>query len=171
LPSAQTAVQAGATTRTRCPTSGGVQTSEASATSTTAATTRSAPTSTGATATSAVASNACRKAYCKKFLGATVCEPVTYGSCTAIADTYCAAVRSMAAGIYAKAQDLQKRYDTCIAENGGITPPPPPVLCSNGRPEGATWTERDGCTTTTYVCRNGKITVTGSFRPPHCIES
>jgi len=117
--------------------------------------------------------NACRKAYCRKILGATVCEPVTYGSCTAIAETYCAAVRSMAAGTYAKAQDLQKRYDICIAENGGITLPPPPVLCSNGRPEGATWKERpDGlrCTTTTYVCRNGKITATGSFRAPNCIE-
>ena len=29
---------------------------------------------------------ACRKAYCRKILGATVCEPVTYGSCTAIAE-------------------------------------------------------------------------------------
>jgi hypothetical protein len=114
--------------------------------------------------------NACHRAYCSKILG---CEFVTYGTCTAIAETYCAAVRSIAARIYAKAQDLQKAYDTCIAENGGITSPPPPPSCSNGWPEGATWTEHlDGsrCTPTKYVCRNGKITVTGSFHVPHCIE-
>jgi hypothetical protein len=118
--------------------------------------------------------DACHRAYCKELLfGATFCEPVTYGSCTVIADTYCAAVKATAAGIYEKAQDLQKAYETCIAENGGIAPPPPPVLCSNGKPEGTTWTERlDGsrCTTTTYVCRNGKIIVTNSFHAPHCIE-
>ena len=117
--------------------------------------------------------NACHKAYCGEVLGATVCEPVTYGSCTAIAEAYCAAVRAAAAGTYAEAQDLQKRYATCIAENGPIVEPPPPGLCSNGKPEGATWSESlDGsrCTTTYYVCRDGKIIVTRSFHAPRCIE-
>ncbi|KAJ5500051.1 hypothetical protein N7453_009102 [Penicillium expansum] len=65
--------------------------------------------------------NACRKAYCKKILSVTVCEPLTYGSCLQIAETYCAAVRLVAKDVYAKAQDLQERYETCIAENGGVT--------------------------------------------------
>lgn len=117
--------------------------------------------------------NACHKAYCKKVAGITICEPVTYGSCLAIAETYCAAVKATAASVYAKAQDLQKSYDTCIANKGGIAAPPPPVVCSNGEPEGATWKESlDGsrCTTTSYVCRNGKIVVTGSYHAPNCIE-
>lgn len=116
---------------------------------------------------------ACRKAYCKKIFGSTVCEPVIYGSCTAIAETYCAGVKAVAAETYAKAQDLQKRYETCIAENGGITPPPPPVLCSNGMPEGSMWAtlvEGTRCTATSYVCRNGNIIETGSFHIPRCIE-
>jgi hypothetical protein len=115
----------------------------------------------------------CRNAYCKKILGQRVCEPVTYGTCTAIAETYCAAVRSRAASVYAAAQDKQKSYEACIASNGGITPPPTPVLCSDGHPEGATWDRReDGtrCTTISYTCRNSQIVVTGSYRNPHCIE-
>lgn len=115
--------------------------------------------------------DACGKAYCRRvpILGYQ-CVPGIYPSCAAIAGTYCAAVKSVAAQIYAKAQDLQRSYETCIAENGGIALPPPPVMCSNGKPEGATWTSRDGCLTTTYVCRNGRITVTRSFRPLGCIE-
>lgn len=56
LLSALTAAQAGATTRTRCATLGGVQISVASATSTTAAITRLVLTSMSATETSAMAS-------------------------------------------------------------------------------------------------------------------
>lgn len=113
---------------------------------------------------------ACHNAYCNKLFK---CASPLYGPCVAIADTYCLGVRSVAASTYAKAQKLQTEYNSCIAENGGITPPPPPVLCSNGRPEGATWEDvLDGlrCTTTTCVCRNGKIIVAGTVDIPHCVE-
>jgi hypothetical protein len=113
---------------------------------------------------------ACHKAYCKKIFGVTVCEPVTYGLCTQVAETYCAAVKLVASSLYAKAQDLQTRYNKCIAENGGITPP---VRCSNGKPEGAFWKERSPdsfCTTLTFVCSHGEIIKTGGFRSPRCIE-
>lgn len=112
--------------------------------------------------------NACHNAYCTPILGC-----ITAGPCMAIAETYCLAVKAVAAGVYHKAQDLQKGYETCIADSGGIAPPPPPVLCSNGQPEGATWSERlDGsrCTTTYFVCRNGQAIVTQSYHAPHCIE-
>ncbi|KFY38467.1 hypothetical protein V495_06526 [Pseudogymnoascus sp. VKM F-4514 (FW-929)] len=117
--------------------------------------------------------NACRKAYCSNLFG---CLPVAFESCTAIAGTYCALVRAAAFRIFPDAQRKQKGYETCIAKNGGVCSPlqpPPPVLCSNGRPEGAMWIENlDGsrCLTTYYACRNGKIIVTRSYRAPHCIE-
>lgn len=92
--------------------------------------------------------NACRKAYCKKILRVTVCEPVTYEYCSQIAETYCAAVRLVADRVFAKAQDLQTRYETYITENGGITPP---VLCSNGTLEGAFWKEREAGTSGSQI--------------------
>lgn len=116
--------------------------------------------------------DACRKAYCTKIVGKTICTPGVYDTCNAIAGTYCAGVRAVAASTYAKAQDLQMRYTACIANNGGIAPPVALVLCANGSPEGATWTKADGmsCTTTTYVCRSGKITEVDSHRTLHCTE-
>jgi hypothetical protein len=112
---------------------------------------------------------ACRNAYCTKILGATVCEPMTFAACSAIAETYCGAVRAVAASVYEKAQNKQKSYEACVTSNEGI---PPPVVCSNGRPEGSTWSEKDvgSCTTTSYACRDGKITSTNWFRLPNCIE-
>ena len=117
--------------------------------------------------------NACHNAYCKKILGVTVCSPVIYEACTAIAEGYCDLVRIAAPFLYPTAQARQESYVTCIADNGGITTPPPPVLCSNGASEGATWqilANGERCTKNVYICRNGIITQSGTVSISPCIE-
>ncbi|KAB8269033.1 hypothetical protein BDV30DRAFT_217472 [Aspergillus minisclerotigenes] len=52
--------------------------------------------------------NACRKAYCKKILSATVCEPLTYGSCLQIAETFCAAVMELLKAHSGKKECLER---------------------------------------------------------------
>jgi hypothetical protein len=120
--------------------------------------------------------DACKKAYCAKVpIVGRVCEPVTYGSCLAIAETYCQAVKAAVGDpwkYYHKAQELQKSYETCIETNGGIAPP---VLCANGKPEGAMWSEiRDGdsCTRDCYICKDGQIVLEPwkSVTKPDCIN-
>lgn len=110
---------------------------------------------------------ACRKAYCPRIFPCDA-NPF-YRPCTEFAQLYCDAVRLVAAETYKAAQDLQKRYETCIAENGGITPPPP--RCSNGEPEGASWHETQPgsrCNIVTYVCRDAEIIMTGVYTRHPC---
>jgi hypothetical protein len=115
--------------------------------------------------------NSCRKAYCIKILGETVCpEPLTYGNCLGIAESYCALVRLAAKDFFAKAQGLQERYERCIAENGGVCQP---KVCSNGATEGSFWEERvpgTRCEYTIYACRNGRETRVGKHHVIDCIE-
>jgi len=111
---------------------------------------------------------ACRNAYCTEILGQRVCEPVTFGTCTGIAEVYCAAVKPFAARYYEAAQNFQKSYNACIAEHGGIGPQPPSC---GGRPEGATWKSRVGatvCWINTYTCWHGQRVEIGTDHIPGC---
>lgn len=116
--------------------------------------------------------DACKKAYCAKVpIVGMVCEPTTYSTCLAIAEGYCQAVRATAGQYYGKAQDIQRGYETCIAENGGLAPPSP--RCENGMPEGATWMERPAgtrCIRERYICKDGNIDLQSSQRDRDCIE-
>lgn len=117
-------------------------------------------------------SRACTHAYCTKILGNEVCEPVTYGTCMSIADTYCAAVRATAAGVYHKAQDKQRAWEQCVSEQTNPPPPPPPT-CSNGAAEGAAWSDlRPGtrCEIVRYACKGLKIVETGTSFKRGCVE-
>jgi len=85
---------------------------------------------------------------------------VTYSACLMIAESYCHIARVTAGRYYPAEQDLQERYETYIKDNVGIRPSAPPVLYANGKPEGATWTERpgaDSCTTNWYICSSANI--------------
>jgi hypothetical protein len=103
---------------------------------------------------------ACHKAYCLPIVGAACGLLDTYTACATIAGVYCATVKSVAAEVYEKAQTLQKSYDTCIAEHGGIAPP---TTCEGGVPDLATWTETIPgvhCQLIRYNCYRGQIDTT-----------
>jgi hypothetical protein len=82
---------------------------------------------------------------------------------------YCAAVRAVAADVYAEAQDMQRSWEQCVAEQGGSTSPPPPKKSCGSREHGATWPVSD-CTDgsewiVTFVCDDGVAREVDRERP------
>lgn len=119
--------------------------------------------------------NACDHAYCKvvPLLGRQ-CVPGLHDACKQIANTYCGFVKAgqKTTPIYADAQSLQKGYEACIKENGGIEPPKPSG-CGSGHDEGAYWEVKIPgvrCTVRAYECFRGEIVRLSDRQLSECTE-